>query len=188
MKRIITLLIMSLAICTSAFAQQADFEGEYLATVVGYYEVETEAVSDIAGDDLTATEVATIYGLSQRCEKPAAEVAKMYRANKSWSALSASCGLGAVDYFIMISGKIESKTFSPIFAKFSGIDPHNWKDLELTDQEIVDLVNLRIISSYHDYSLYDIMAMKDYGRDWAKINEKVAAAKKSLLEKQAKEG
>lgn len=187
MRRIAVLLSVSLAVYCGALAQPVDLEGEYLEAIGIYYEVEPDTLSAVAGEDLVSTDLAVVYGIAKRSGTEAQKVASMYRETKSWAKVVSGCELEAVDFYIMISGKVESRVFSPIFAKFSGSEPHHWKDLTLTDQEIVDLVNLRVLSSHHDYSLFDVMAMKDYGSSWPRINQKVASAKKALLEKMAKD-
>ena len=55
-----------------------------------------------------------------------------------------------------------------------------WKDIELTDSEVVDLVNLKFMYSLHDYSVYEIMAMRDFGKSFLRINQQVELAKQEM--------
>ena len=66
--------------------------------------------------------------------------------------------------------------------------------LVLTDEEIMNLVNLRFISSHFDYSVFEIMAMRDHGKDFQRIaadvaqaKEQAAAAEKAQKREAAKE-
>ena len=45
------------------------------------------------------------------------------------------------------------------------------------------MVNLKLMYSLHDYSVYDIMAMRDYGKSFARINQQVYLAKEEMNKK-----
>jgi len=60
------------------------------------------------------------------------------------------------------------------------------RDTGISDDDIVNLVNLKFISSHYDYSAFDIMAMRDNGFSYAEISTKVSAAKEQMINYQKK--
>jgi hypothetical protein len=56
--------------------------------------------------------------------------------------------------------------------------------MDLTDDDIVNLVNLKFLYRHHDYSVYEIMAMRDIGKNFIRINSQVHAVKAEMIQKQ----
>ncbi len=48
-----------------------------------------------------------------------------------------------------------------------------WQQIKLTDEEVINLVNLKFISSHYDYSVFTIMEMRDNGFSYREISKKV---------------
>ena len=105
------------------------------------------------------------------------EVAVKRLDGKKWLSITHEYDLSAVNFYVLIFGKIESKYYVPIFAKYRFASEAQWNMLSLNDEEIRALVNLKFIYSHQDYSPYHIMAMKDFGKDFVRISNQIAVAK-----------
>ena len=85
---------------------------------------------------------------------------------------------------MVINGKFESETFTPIFEKYRLTPNSKWGTIELTDDEVINLVNLKFVSSHYDYSAFSIMEMRDNGYSYREIDTKVRAAKEEMEKEQ----
>jgi hypothetical protein len=184
MRRTVVTVVALLGL-TASVATAGDLNDKYFVTLSGYHGVSYEEVFAIA-DDVGVNDVAAAYAIAERSDVSIDKVVELRSSNQNWATVAKNCGLGGTDFYIMISGRFSSKTYSPIFEKFNAAPASTWGDLVLTDDEIVNLTNLRFISSHHDYSMFDIIAMKDIGSDWPRINQKVTSAKEAKLRKYAK--
>lgn len=184
MRRTIVTFIATLGL-TAGVVSAGDLNDEYFSALANYHGVSYEEVFAVS-DEVGANEVAAAYAISERSKVSIDKVVELRSGNESWANVARDCGLGGADFYIMISGKIESSTFSPIFDKFKAAPASAWSELVLSDDEIVNLTNLRFVSSHHDYSMFEVMAMKDISSDWSRVNRKVTIAKEAQMQKYVK--
>ena len=92
--------------------------------------------------------------MASACETEAEEIAASRAKGDSWAAIIKAHEVKPGDLYFMISGKIESPCFAPIFAKFDSTSQDKWDNLIFEDDEIIDIVNLRFVSRHYDYSFW----------------------------------
>lgn len=183
-RTVATCCAVVLAAGIAGVASANNLNDEYFAAVGSYYHASYEEVFALA-DEVGVNDVTVAYAIAERAKVSIDKVVELRSDGGSWQEVAADCGLGVGSFYVMVSGKIDSRTFKPIFAKFASKPEFKWAELEFSDQEIVNLVNLKTLSSQYDYSIFDVMAMKDVGSDWPRINQKVKSAKDALIKKYA---
>ncbi len=183
MRVFLTILALALLIIVAA-SSAADLATEFYMAVGDYFDVPYEDVYDLTEQGLADEDLAVVYFIAQRAKVSAEDVAQERHIGGSWNGIASSYGLDAGSFYMMVAGQIKSKVYAPLFNKFTGVPQSDWKKLQLTDAEIVNLVNLKFVGSHHDYTVFDIMAMRDYGKSFVRINNQVRQAKEKLLWKQ----
>ena len=168
---------------TSAASNTGD---QYLMAVADYFEVSYEDVFS-NNETLTSGEIPVAFYIAQRTNIAVDSVIRLRQTPLSWVETASRLGLNAACFYVMVTGEITSKTFAPIFEKFSTTSEQNWRKLELSDNEVVNLVNLRVMYSQYDYSVYEVMAFRDANKSWDNVNKLVAEAKNEFLKKEMAE-
>lgn len=180
------LSVFALLAILSITAIAVDLQADYFNSVAKYFDIKSKEVNRISESGIIDEELPIVFFVAGRANVAPQEVAETRLSGESWMKVCDKYLLGARDLYMIVTSPVKSITYGPIFEKFSKTPQKKWKTLEFTDDEIVNLVNLKLMSSLHDYSVYDIMAMRDYGKSFLRINQQVTHAKKDIVDKQNK--
>lgn len=177
-------LTLALLLMAAVAVNAVDLTTEFYVAIGDFYDVPYEDVYDLSETGMADEDIAVVYFVADRAKIEASEVAADRKVGGSWSSIANSYGLDATTFYMMVAAKITSKTYKPLFEKYSSVPQSNWENVQLTDADIVNLVNLKFVGSHHDYTVFDIMAMRDYGKSFVKINHQARLAKEKILWKQ----
>lgn len=176
-------VLFAVALVSVALAGADNSGVEYYTTVSNYFDIPVNSVADLA-DQVTDNELPVVFYIADRGKVSVEKVLDLHTSGASWFDVAADCNLNAADFYVMVVGKIGSKTFGPIYDLYNGTPMPQWKKLTLTDDAIVNLVNLRLVASSNDYSPFEVMAMRDYNTNWSRVNHKAVLAKTELLKRE----
>jgi len=180
----ITMAAIFFLISAAVYAQQDDLTQEYHKALAKYFEVSGDAVKDVAKLELSSEDLPVVFYLSRMGKKPAMEIANLRSDGETWMKITRDIGLNAEAYYMVIAGEINSKIYAPIFGVFKESPRRKWADLEFNDSQIKNIVNLKFISSHHDFSAFDVMTMRDEGHNFMKINNMVRLANEEKFRKE----
>ena len=172
----LTMLLM-MAVAISA----TDNTTEFYMALGDYYNVQYEEVYDISETGIADEDLTVAYFIADRAKVDVGEVAADRKIGGSWNSIASSYGLNSSSFYMIMAIQFKSRTYKPLFEKFSSVPQSTWKNIELTDLDIVNLVNLKFVGSHHDYTVIDIMAMRDYGKSFVNINNQARVAKEKLI-------
>ncbi len=181
--------LTAVLVTTAGVACGGALDGDYRDEIANYYKVDASQVDEVAATGVAAEDVPVVFFIAQRGKTNPMTIAQARVRGDSWIGITKGRNLGADIYYMPIAGEITSSTYGPIFEKYSSTSPSQWRDLPLTDNEVRDMVNLKFISSRHDYNVFKVMKMRDEGSDYLSLNREVREAKEALLaERKAKRG
>lgn len=173
-----------LIVVSAASAQQDALTKEYHRALAKYFEISDELIGEMAKMELPSEEMPIILYLAAKAKKPPLEIANQRAEGDNWMKITGDIGLSAEAYYMLIAGQIKSTTYKPIFATFNDTPKGKWKDIQFSDEDVLNIVNLRFISSHHDFSVFDIMTMRDKGHNFIKINNIVRLANEEKYRKE----
>ena len=169
-------------VCIPAVAGAAD--PEFDSALKHYFDVSDEQFDAVQEHGLAPEDLAVCFHIARYSKSNPVTLAKVRARGDSWRDIVLGRN-GSMDIFYKpIVGYAASEVYYPILAKFDNTPTDQWRKLELTDDEVVKLVNLRFIASEHDYSIYEVMAQVDEGKSFADINRNIKAAKEVLVAEQ----
>jgi hypothetical protein len=177
--------MLAMVVTWNASATAAGWSGEllqaYYAAITNHFKVTPEAISDLRDQGVAVEDLPVVLLLAERAKVEPDQIGIVRASGASWMSIAEDHGLGADTFYILLGVKFSSNTYSPILDKYRSKPQKQWRGMQLTDAEIVNLVNLKFIASYHDYSMLEVMAMRDYGKTFPRINDQVAVAKEKDL-------
>lgn len=157
---------------------------QYLADAATYFEVEPEVINDLIKQGVVIEEIPVILLISMRTKSSATQIATVRVRGDSWPDIINGRSISTEIFYIMISGEIVSKVYAPIFAKFASDPSGKMIKVPLSEDDVINMANLRFISSQHDYSIFEVMAMRDMGKEFAKINQQISQKKAELIKEE----
>jgi len=165
-----------------------DISVQFYKDIASYFETEFDNVSKINELEVADDELAVVFFIAQKGTTSPERITETRKRGDSWYEICKSRGVTQKEIYVLVMSATNSKVYEPIFEKFKSAPEDKWNQLLLTDEDIINLVNLRVISSRHDYSMFEIMAMRDHGKGFARINNDIFNLKAEFLknEKMAK--
>lgn len=170
--------VLSQAVCAT------ELEDQYQQSVSKFFNAPIEEVLTASASGIENDELAVVFYLAQKAKVKSSEVTSLREDGNSWADVSSLLSVTPRDFYVIVCNQPQSKSYSPAFDKFKSTPQSKWNQIEFSDKEIVNLVNLRFLYKHHDYSVYEIIAMRDFGKGFARINEQVQIARQKINEEQ----
>ncbi len=123
-------------------------------------------------------ELPVVYYLAAQARvKPSAIIE--FRVNRmSWLDISFRFGLTPEIFFVPLTLEKVGPPYGKAYGYYKKYHPKKeWNKIVLSDNEIVDLVNLRFISEYHRLAPDKVIAMRGQGKNFININAEIKKAK-----------
>jgi len=184
---LVILMLISLAGVTFAAEDRelTELELQYLADMATHYKFEAEKLQGILETGLALEEMPVTLHVHRLDGTNPVTLAEVRTRGDSWMPILKNRGALRSDaFYIVIKSDIGSEVYAPTFAKFSAVPRDHWKSIDLADDEIVNMVNLGFLYSHHDYSVFEIMAMRDKGMSFPEINSEVGQRKEAMIQEQ----
>jgi hypothetical protein len=174
-------LMTSTAVC-------GEMEEDYYTALSKYFEIQHDSVLQLVDLGISSIDIPVTIIVARDNKVTSHRIAEVRRAGNSWMDILTARGVSPEIFYFLLMGEIESKTYTPIFAKFDTTAKSQWESIILSDGEIRDLVNLKFIYSHYDYSVFEVMKLRDSGVGFVEINSLVAQKKQEMIkeEKQKK--
>lgn len=187
MKNAALILCLALTCLAPTLSQADNLDKDFDQALCKYFQVTSDEVDGVRASGLETEEIPVCFYIADRCGAKSESIASMRARGDSWSEIVMGRNQGMNIFYKPITGYSVSETYYPILSKFDAVPSSDWRKLELSDEDIVNLVNLRFISSQHDYSIYKVMEQRDQGMAFLEINQKIKDAKHLLVVQQERE-
>lgn len=178
-KTVVTLGALALFVASVAVAGER--EDRFYDDVASYYGDTLGVVDQLVEMGIADEDLAVCMHVAKETQTTPLRIGEVRKRGDSWMEIIRGRGVKINSLFFLISGKYESKIYKPIFAKFTALPESKWNELQFSDAEIINLVNLRCIYQHHDYSVFEVMAMRDIGKKFVTINEQIGDLKKEMI-------
>ena len=187
LRMLIAMAFLALVVTAPAAGKDAsELQQEYYESLADYYEIETDQVVGLAKSGIVDEELPVVLTICQGAKASISTIRDVRLQGDSWMSIFKVRSIDPGIFFMLIVGEIDSDTYGPILAKFNGNTPYTWKDLDWTDSDLINMANLKFVGGQHDYSVYEVMAMRDRGRSFIQVNHDARLAKQLLIEEAEK--
>ncbi len=157
-------------------------EEDYFSAVASYYNSTDNVVDYLINTELAIDEIPVTLYIANLAETSPEKIVKQRDEGDSWMEIVRNHDLDAGVFYYMVVGDLNSEMYTPPFERFKTTLRINWNRIELTDNEIVNLVNLKFIYSHNDYSVYEVIALRDSGKDFVTINDRIRKSKNEMVQ------
>ena len=164
-----------------------DYQEEYWAAVTGYYDVSTEAVTAAVEAGIPNEELPVLFCVATKAKVNPQGLIASRTGGQSWMSIATSNGLTANDFYVQVDGKVIGAQYGQTYAKFKGLKRSEFGQIQLTDADIVHLVNLRLIYHHYNYSQHLVMTWISEGTSFLEVNHMVYSVTAEMEQKKRAE-
>jgi hypothetical protein len=118
----------------------------YFRAVAEHFKVPLEEVAIIADWEMDADEVPVVLFLSSRAGVPPDALIGLRRSGRPWREVARQFGLGVGVFHVSLPQDAALGSLTRACEEFRSRHSREWDQIELTDAEVVSLVNLRFLS------------------------------------------
>jgi len=141
--------VLLAASAPAAYAQAAGGAGAteaYFGAVAEYFVLPRSEVAILGEWNLPAEEIPVVLFLARRGGVSPEAVMALRRSGQGWAALAQRYRLGAGQFHVPLPESAPAGSLEGAYERFRSLPASRWREIELTDGDIVALVNLRLLS------------------------------------------
>ena len=193
-KILISLTLLFFIGCFTASTARADLSfglsvGEegiksfYLA-VGEHYKVPEKEIVVVKQKKIPNEEMPVVFFLARRAGTSPETITKLRLGGKSWMEITAHFGLTAEIYYVPVK-EVSGPPYGKAYGHFKKRKKNQWREIKLTDVDIVNFVNLKFMSEYYGCSPDEVVKMRENGKNFIDINAQIKK-NKGQAKKEAK--
>jgi hypothetical protein len=143
--------------------------GFYLAIGSAYHVPERQVMvmrERRIGDD----EIPVVYFLAQRARVDPGAIVELRAQGMSWFDITTHFGLGSeIYYYRPVGGVTGQSPYGRAFAQYRHHPRRQWRQMRLSDEDIVNLVNLRFAAEHGHMNATQVIRAREGGRAFTTI-------------------
>jgi hypothetical protein len=137
----------------------------YFGAVAEYFVLPRAEVAILGEWRLPAEEIPVVLFLARRGGVSPEAVVALRRSGQGWAALAQRYGMGAAQFHVPLPEGVPAGSLEGAYERFRALPASRWREVELSDGDIVELVNLRLLAETLRRPPQDILAERS-GRSW----------------------
>jgi hypothetical protein len=121
-------------------------------------------------------ELPVVFFLARRARVAPDVIVTLRLGGKSWMEITHHYGLGADIFYVPVKN-VSGPPYGKAYGYYKNKPRKEWKHIKLADDDVLNLVNLKFISSYYGYAPEDVIKMRSSGKSFRTINKDIKANK-----------
>jgi hypothetical protein len=122
---------------------------------------------------LSPEEMPVAIMIAQKAHVDPAAVIAQRLAGKSWLEITRNYKLSPEIFYAPVKEPPSGPPYGHAYGYYKNKDKQDWNKVELKDDEVVNLVNLKVISEHYECAPEEVMKMRSSGRNFVTINKDV---------------
>jgi len=164
------LLLVVLVTATGARAQE---EGEvrqaYFRAVADFFQMPSGEVSILGEWRLPTEEVPVALFVARRAGVSPEALVALRRSGRGWSELAGRYHLDAAQFYVPLSDEASAGPLQAAYDQYRSLPAPRWSEVSLADRDIVDLVNLRLVSQTLRIAPARVLAQSVGAGSWDRV-------------------
>ncbi|CAN5643673.1 hypothetical protein BH23GEM11_BH23GEM11_06810 [soil metagenome] len=166
---------MLLLLGAGTAAAQAGSEREaYLRVMTVHFELPPGEAGRLMEERMSADELPVVLFMSRESGIAPTALLAMRRSGTPWSQVGARSGVGADRYHVEIPEAAVDSRVRRIQAQYAATPRSAWGGLQFTDDEIVTLIHLRVLSRRFEVPVARILQVRAQAPSWIEVPARLA--------------
>jgi hypothetical protein len=146
--------------------------GNFHVAVANYYHVPEREVLVIRERRISDDELPVVLFVAQRAHVAPARVIALRHAGRSWWDISVHFGLGPEVYYVPVT-VVSGPPYGKAYGHYRKKSRNQWHTIVLSDDDIVNLVELRFISEYYGIAPERVIEARGRHRDFVTVHSEI---------------
>lgn len=156
----------------------------FYLSISGHYKVPQQEIAAVRARQIPDDELPVVFFFAAQAQVSPSTIIDLRLSNRTWSDISIKYGFTPVAYYVPVNSKKVGPPYGKAYGHYKNKpNKKDWKNLKLSDNEVVDLVNLKFMAEYHQYPSEEIIQMRGKGKKFSAINNEIEKEKKALKDK-----
>jgi len=147
-------------------------------SISDYFRVPEQQVEIIRERKISDEELPVVFYVAGLTGEKPEVIVDVRVGGSSWYDISMKYGINASIFYVPIESN-PGPPYGKAYGYYKNKPKKEWKNIILTDEDIINLTNLRFISEYYNYDPDKVMKMRGEGKNFVVINNSVKANKSS---------
>ncbi len=164
---------LALAVLASASGAGAQEEGElrraYFRAVADFFQMPSGEVSILGEWRLPTEEVPVVLFVARRAGVSSEALVALRRSGRGWSELAGRYHLDAAQFYVPLSDDASAGSLQAAYEQYRSLPTPRWSEVSLGDRNIVDLVNLRLVSQTLRIAPATVLAQAVGAGSWDRV-------------------
>lgn len=148
-----------------------DNTNTYYSDIGQYYHLSPQDVTTIHDRRVPNDELPVVFFIAQRAHVEPSTVADLRMRGTSWMDISNQYGLTPEVFYVPVSGEVTGGPYEQVYTYYKDKPRTEWNTIRLSDDDVINVVNLRFLSEYSGLDTPTIMKMRSEGKDFIEINQ-----------------
>jgi len=137
-----------------------------------FYGVPQESVQKVRGRNVSDEELPVVFFFARRAGVAPEVILKLRLGGKSWMEIGLQYGVTAEAYYVPVNNP-PGPPYGKAYGHYKNRKKAQWNEIRLSDDEIVNFVNLKFVSGYYDYSPEEVMKYRGSGKSFMGISAEI---------------
>ena len=156
-RAVFLLAAMALTSATLEAQQQDHAEQAYFRAVSRYFQVPESELVILHNWDVPADEIPVLLFVARRAGVSTEALVALRESGRSWTELTARYRIGAQALHVPLHDPSAAGRLGPLYATFRDTPVERWSSIGLSSEDVVALVNVRVLSQSLGLPPDDIM-------------------------------
>ncbi len=148
----------------------------YYYSVCEYYGVPEREIILIRDRGIPDEDIPVVFFIAQRAHVAPIRVIDMRSRGESWMDISLHFGLGPEVYYVPME-EVSGPPYGRAYGYYRNRPRAEWKAIRLSDNDVVNFVNLRFVTEHYSYAAPDVIRMRSKGKSFVDINDEIRTQK-----------
>lgn len=162
-------------------ANDSGVNGFYLA-FSDYYRVPEKEIVVLKRQGFNDEELPVLYFMARTARVAPREVWQLRQSGLSWREIAVYYSLSP-GIFFLDNVRAEGRTYGRPYGYYYRDNMREWSRIKLTDNDFINLVNLKFVTARYNCDAREVMKMREAGRTFIVINDEVGKAYKKGMKK-----
>jgi hypothetical protein len=147
----------------------------YLRVMTQHFELPPGEADRLLESSLAPDELPVLLFLEQHGGIAAPALLALRRSGSGWSALARRYGVGGDRFHVEIPEAAVDARTRGIHERYAATPRSGWAALDLSDEEIITLVNLKVLSQRFSVPVERVLEARDAAGSWVGVPARLAA-------------
>ncbi len=142
----IALVLTCAAYGLAAQEDQGTDRAAYFQAVAEFYHMPKNEISILGDWDLPPDQIPVVLFIARRAGVSPEAILALRRSGQSWVALCRRYKVDAAQLHVPLADGAPAGPLEQVYARYRTLPPNQWGEIQLTDRDILTLVNVRVLA------------------------------------------